>query len=353
MNSQPIGVLILQLGTPDSPETSDVRRYLREFLSDPRVLDMPALARTLLLNAVILPFRPKKSAHAYRQIWTEHGSPLVIHTQGLIDKVAAQLGDGFRIAMGMRYQNPSIETAIEALVNDGCERIVVFPLFPQYASASGGSAVARTFEFMESRWNIIDVSTIGAFYADPGYLRSVGQVSKPWLDDFQPDHVLFSYHGLPEQHIRKSDDSGNWCLTSDSCCDSINANNRFCYRAQCYATTRGLVSELGLEDDSYSTAFQSRLAGQKWIEPYTDHVLPELYGRGIRRLAVLTPSFASDCLETLEEIGIRGRKQWLDLGGTDMLLVPCVNDSDLWAERVAAMVRSYSGATTDQVSDRP
>lgn len=348
----PVGVLMLQLGTPDSPSTSDVRKYLREFLSDPRVLDMPAPARALLLNAVILPFRPKKSAHAYRQIWTDQGSPLVIHTQGLIDKVVARLGDRYRVVMGMRYQTPSIESAIGELVEAGCERIVVFPLFPQYASASGGSAVARTLEIIEKQWNIIDVSTIGAFYDDPGYLKAVGAVSRPFLEEFQPDHVLFSYHGLPEKHIRKSDDTGNWCLTSDGCCDSITVDNRFCYRAQSYATTRGLVKEMDLEEGSYSTAFQSRLAGQKWIEPYTDHVLPRLYEQGVRRLAVLTPSFAADCLETLEEIGIRGRKQWTELGGSDMLLVPCVNEADPWADRVAGMIRNQAGITPDPTLDR-
>ena len=340
---QPVGVLMLQLGTPDSPSTSDVRTYLREFLSDPRVLDMPAPARALLLNAIILPFRPKKSAHAYRQIWTSEGSPLLRHTESLTAKVSRILGESYRVAFGMRYKNPSIQSAIDELVAAGCERLVVLPLFPQYASASGGSAVAKTLEIVQKRWNIVDVSTIGAFYDDPGYLHSVASVGKPALEEFLPDHVLFSYHGLPEKHLRRSDDSGAWCLTVDDCCDAITAENRFCYRAQSYATTRGLVEHLGLEEGTYSTAFQSRLKGQKWIEPYTDYLLPELFAHGVRRLAVFTPSFVADCLETLEEIGIRGRKQWMDLGGTDMLLVPCINDADPWAERAAELVLAAAG----------
>ena len=201
----PIGVLLLQLGTPDSPSTSDVRRYLREFLSDPRVLDMAAPLRALLLNAVILPFRPRKSAHAYRQIWTDDGSPLMIHTEHLTAKVADILGDQYRVEFGMRYQNPSIASALDRLVESRCERMIVLPLFPQYASASGGSAVAKTLQLAAERWNVPDVSTIGAFYDDPGYVTSVAAVTRPELESFQPDHVLVSYHGLPEKQIHKSD----------------------------------------------------------------------------------------------------------------------------------------------------
>lgn len=353
MTTRPTGVLLLQLGTPDSPSTADVRTYLREFLSDPRVLDIPAPARALLLNGVILPFRPRRSAHAYRQIWTEDGSPLTIHTETLAAKVAELLGDGYRVAVGMRYQNPSIESAVDRLAAAGCDRLVVLPLFPQYASASGGSAVAKTLEVLAQRWNVIDVATVGAFYDHPGFIAAAAEVARPLLDDFEPDHVLFSYHGLPEKQIRKSDPTNAWCLSEAGCCASINEANRFCYRAQSFATTRALAEALGLEAGTFSTAFQSRLAGQKWIEPYTDVVLPELHAQGVRRLAVLTPSFTADCLETLEEIGIRGRQQWADLGGDDLLLVPCVNASDRWAEAVADMVRSHAGASSDPTHAAP
>ena len=333
-----IGVLLLQLGTPNSTSISDVRKYLREFLSDPRVLDMPAPARTLLLNAVILPFRPRKSAEAYEKIWTDAGSPLTIHTAALTERVQGLLGAGYRVVFGMRYQHPSIEAAVDELVDAGCAEIVVLPLFPQYASAAGGSATQRALEVIGSRSNVLDLRSLGAFYDDPGFLRSVVEVARPLLDDFAPDHVLFSYHGLPEKQVEKSDPSGEWCLASGTCCNSITAVNRFCYRAQCFATTRGLVAELGLEDGSYSTTFQSRLAGQKWIEPYTDKRLAGLHDQGVRRLAVFTPSFTADCLETLEEIGIRLRAQWEDTGGEEMLLVPCVNSHETWAQVVAAMV---------------
>ena len=337
-DAPPTGVLLVQLGTPLSTDVSDVRRYLREFLSDPRVLDMPAPARALLLNAVILPFRPRRSAHAYRQIWTEDGSPLTIHTEALARAVADRLGPDHRVAVGMRYQEPSLASAVEQLVSQGCRRLVVVPLFPQYSSAAFGSAVEAALDLIGSRWNVPEVSTLGAFYDHDGFVEAVAAVARPHLDGFGADHVLFSYHGLPEKQIRKSDPTGDWCLESDSCCDRIVTANAHCYRAQSYATTRAVAARLGLDEQACSTTFQSRLAGQKWIEPYTDVELPHLYQRGVRRLAVLTPSFTADCLETLEEIGIRGRAQWEGLGGEEFLLVPCVNAAPEWADAVTAMV---------------
>lgn len=337
--TSPVGVLLLQLGTPDSTEIPDVRKYLREFLSDPRVLDIPAPARWLLLNAVILPFRPKRSAEAYEKVWTDRGSPLIIHTEELTTRLQAVLGDGYVVAYGMRYQSPSIAYAVERLTQAGCRQIVLIPQFPQYASASGGSAVQMALEVIGSRWNVPEVRTVGSFFDHPGFLDAAAGIARPLLADFVPDHVVFSYHGLPEKQIRKSDISGDWCLENSWCCDSMNEKNAFCYRAQCFATTRGLISRLGLDGDNTSTTFQSRLAGQKWIEPYTDKVLPKLFDAGVRRLAVLTPSFTADCLETIEEIGIRGRRQWEELGGEAFLLVPCVNADDRWVNAVAEMAR--------------
>ncbi len=341
-DSRPTGVLLLQLGTPDSTEVSDVRIYLREFLSDPRVLDMPRLARALLLNAVILPFRPRRSAEQYEKIWTGEGSPLTIHTEALTSKVQEILGDGYRVVYGMRYKNPPISQAIDQLMAAGCDRIVALPLFPQYASASTGSALEKTFEVVGGLYNVPDIATVGAFYDDMGFVRAVAEVAGPYLEAFQPDHVLFSYHGLPEKQVKKSDPTGEWCLSGVNCCDRMVDANRFCYRAQCFATTRGVVADLGLDAAKFSTTFQSRLAGQKWIEPYTDVGLPKLYESGVRRIAVLTPSFTADCLETLEEIGIRLRTQWEELGGGEFLVVPCVNAEPVWASAVADMVRKAS-----------
>lgn len=336
----PVGVLLLQLGTPDSPSVRAVRRYLREFLSDPRVLDMPAPVRALVLNAVILPFRPRRSAEQYRKIWTEDGSPLMFYTEELAGALQRELGDEYLVQVAMRYQNPSIETALDGLVEAGCERIVVAPMFPQYSSAAYGSAVGRVHELTSAMWNVPATSTIPPFYDHPGFVHSVAVVARRRLDDFSPDHVLFSYHGLPESQIRKSDPSGTWCLQREDCCDSVGPMNRFCYRAQSHATTRAVADGLELSGSAFSTAFQSRLAGQKWIEPYTDAVLEHLHREGVRRLAVLTPSFVADCLETLEEIGIRLREQWLGLGGEDLLLVPCVNADPAWASALAGMIKA-------------
>ncbi len=334
------GVLLIQLGTPDSTKPSDVRRYLRQFLGDPRVLDMPTPARVLLLNAVILPFRPRRSARAYEKIWTGDGSPLIQHTEGLARSVQELLGDGYRVVYGMRYQNPPLHDAVEELAAAGCSRIVLLPLFPQYASASTGSSVQKALELIGSRQNIPEVATINWFYDSPGFIEAAAGIAKPALEEFGSDHVLFSYHGLPEKQLRKADPSGSWCLHAERCCERITPTNRFCYRAQSFATTRELARVLKLEEGSYSTTFQSRLAGQKWIEPYTDTELPNLYRHGVRRLAVLTPSFAADCLETLEEIGIRAREQWVGLGGEDMLLVPCVNADPVWAAAAADLIRA-------------
>ena len=335
---RPTGVLLIQLGTPDSAETGDVRSYLREFLSDERVLDMAAPARFALLNGAILPFRPRRSAAAYRLIWTDQGSPLTLHTEALTNKVQQLLGEDHIVVFGMRYKNPKLNEAIDELMAAGCERLVVLPLFPQYASASSGSALQAVFTEIGHRTNVPDVATIGWFYDDPGFVTALADSMRRSLDEFGPDHVLFSYHGLPEKQIRKTDTTGEWCLASDRCCDSVNERNRYCYRAQCFATTRSVAAVLGLGPETYSTTFQSRLAGQKWTEPYTDIELPSLYEAGVRRLAVVTPSFTTDCLETIEEIGIRGRRQWSDIGSDDFLLVPCLNATDAWARVVADLV---------------
>lgn len=340
-----VGVLLLQLGTPDSTDVGDVRKYLREFLSDPRVLDIPAPLRALLLNAVILPFRPRRSAEQYRKIWTEEGSPLLVYTDRLAETIQERLGDGYLVKVAMRYQNPSIESALEDLAAAGCERIVIAPMFPQYSSAAYGSAVARVNELLVGKWNVPATSTLPPFYDHSGFVAAVATVARPQIDEFEPDHVLFSYHGLPESQIRKSDQTGRWCLEQSDCCAAMRAENRFCYRAQSFATTRAVAAELGLAGSEHSTSFQSRLAGQKWIEPYTDVVVDDLYASGVRRLAVLTPSFVADCLETLEEIGIRLRQQWADLGGDELLLVPCVNASPLWADALTEMVRVESGSS--------
>lgn len=335
------GVLLVNLGTPAAPEPGAVRRYLAEFLSDPRVLDIPAPARWLLLRAVILPFRPRRSAEAYSKIWGPEGSPLLVHGRALEEAVAKALGSDFVVELAMRYGNPSIAEALGRLVAADVSGIVALPLFPQYASSSGGSAAQAVFETAAGLWNVPEIAVLGEFHDHPGFLTAWEAVAAPALAAFSPDHVLFSYHGLPERQIRRSDPGGRHCLVSDGCCDAIGPANRRCYRAQCFATTRALADRLSLEPTRHSTAFQSRLGRTPWIRPFTDEALPELASAGVRRLAVVCPSFVADCLETLEEIGLRARDQWLGLGGGDLLLVPSLNAHPAWVAAVAALVRDY------------
>lgn len=334
------GVLLVNLGSPDAPTTRSVRRYLREFLGDPRVLDMPALARWLLLNLVILPTRPPRSAEAYRKIWTAEGSPLVSHGLALRDGLRKELGDDWVVEVSMRYGVPSIDAAIERLGDADVERIHVVPLFPQYASASTGSALDAVYAAAAERHNVPPLSVLPPFYGEPGFIRCLAAVARSLPEEQLPDHLLISFHGLPERQVRASDGSGEHCFANADCCDVIGAANRNCYRAHCAATARALAGALRLRPEHWTMSFQSRLGRTPWIRPYTDEVLPELYERGVRKLAVVCPSFVADCLETLEEIGIRGREQWLALGGEDLVLVPCLNANPLWVTTLAGWIRA-------------
>jgi ferrochelatase len=336
------GVLLVNLGTPASPATGDVRRYLREFLSDPLVIDLPAPARWLLLHLVILPFRPRTSAAAYRKIWTEQGSPLLVHGRDLRDGVARALGEDFHVALAMRYGEPSLRSAAESLVAAGVERWVVLPLFPQYSTAATRSAVDAAHAALEQAGAAGEVAVVGPFFDDPGFVDAFAQVIRRSLADAGAEHVLFSYHGLPERQVRAVDPSGAHCLATDDCCDALGDLNRSCYRAQCFATSRALAGALALEDGTCSTAFQSRLGRTPWIRPYTDLVLPELAARGVKRLAVVCPAFVADCLETVEEIGIRAREQWRELGGESFTLVPSLNSEPAWIAAVADLVRRHA-----------
>jgi len=330
-------VLLVDLGTPASPSPRDVRRYLREFLGDPRVLTMPGPVRKLLLEGVILPFRPRRSAHAYAQIWTDAGSPLLVNDRALAVRLAEALETGFCIELGMRYGEPSIAGAVDALRTRASDApLIVVPLFPQFADSTVGSASERIGSIAGACDPPIATQILPVFFDDAGYIDAVAAVARPALEAFGPDHVLMSYHGLPESHVRKSDPG---CLASQDCCERSTAPGTGCYRAQCFATSRALRTALALSEDRCSTAFQSRLGPTRWIRPETTARLEALRESGTRRLAVMCPSFASDCLETLEEIGIRARERWLELGGEAFALVPCVNASPGWVQALAKRVR--------------
>jgi ferrochelatase len=335
------GVLLVNLGTPDAPRPAEVRRYLREFLGDPRVLDMPALARWLLLNLVILPRRPRASARAYAKVWTPEGSPLLVHGRALAAALARELGPEYAVVLGMRYGRPSLREAAEQLAAADVARIVALPLFPQWSEAATGSAEAKLREEL-ARAEAPPASILPPFYAEPRFVAALAGVTAPHLAELRPDHVLFSYHGLPERQIRAADASARHCLASPVCCNAIGAASARCYRAHCFATTRAVAAALGLLPGAHSTSFQSRLGRTPWIRPYTDEVMPELAARGVRRLAVLCPSFVADCLETLEEIAIRAAEQWQSLGGETLRLVPCLNADPAWVRTIAAWVRAGS-----------
>ena len=341
----PRGVLLINLGTPDAARPREVRRYLREFLSDPRVIDLPPLSRTLLVEGWILPTRPRRTAAAYAKVWSEAGSPLLVHSQALRAALEARLGAGFAVALGMRYGQPSLGDALRRLEERGVREVVALPLFPQYSSAATASALAALFAEPAAA-RLRQILALEPFYNDPGFIRAWRDVAAPALAEFRPDHVLFSYHGLPERQIRAADRSGAHCLAGADCCARPSPAHRHCYRAQCFATTAALVAAVGLDAARTSTSFQSRLGRTPWIRPYTDHVLPELAAAGVRRLAVLCPSFVADCLETVEEIGIRAREQWRALGGEELLLVDCLNAHPTWVEAVAQLVLHAKGTAS-------
>jgi ferrochelatase len=334
------GILLVNLGSPEAPTAAAVRPYLREFLGDPRVIDIPAPLRWLLLNAVILPFRPAKSAEAYAKVWTPEGSPLLANSRAFTGRLAALLGDEYKVVLAMRYGNPSLASAIAELTREPLKELVILPLYPQYASASTGSSLEEALRLIAPLNNVPALRTVPAFFDDPGYLDAMVENAAPRLAAFKPDYILFSYHGLPERQIRKSETKPGHCLASDdSCCATMGPHNAFCYRAQSFATTRALAQRLGLGANAHSTAFQSRLGRTPWIKPYTDLVLADLARRGVRRLAVFSPSFVADCLETLEEMTIRGRETFLEAGGESLELIPALNASDAWVRAAAALVK--------------
>ena len=346
------GVLLVNTGTTHAPTPAAVRTYLREFLSDPRVIDLPAPLRSLILHAFILPFRPRASARAYQAIWGQEGSPLLVASRACRDGLQQRIPEA-RVALAMRYGRPAIAPALDALLAPPVDRLVVVPLFPQYASATTGSVLERVYTLLARRWNVPALSVAPPFFDDAGFLDAWAAAAAPLLDVAQPDHVLMSFHGLPERHVRKSDPSGHRCLEEDGCCADVGPENRFCYRAQCFATARGIARRLRLDEERYSVAFQSRLGRDKWLAPATDERIAELGRKKVRRLAVLCPAFVADCLETLEEIGLRGRERFLASGGGEFHLAPCLNAHPVWLDALERLVRAQMQAPQQGVWEAP
>ena len=349
MSTERTGLLLINLGTPDSPGVADVRRYLREFLSDPRVIEIHPLKRWLLLNLIILRFRPRQSAEAYSKVWTERGSPLLYLSEELLEKVRERLGPGVSVQLGMRYGQPSIASALERMRADGVRRIVVFPLYPQYSSAATGSSVERVFDCASELWNTPFLQFVPPFYDHPAFIDASVELIRPYLERDDVDKVFFSFHGLPERHVKKSDATGAHCLSRDDCCERIVAANADCYRAQCFATARLLAERLAVPREKRVLCFQSRLGRDPWIRPYTDELLVSEAKAGARRAVMLSPAFVTDCLETLEELGIRAVESWKKAGGESLEVVPCLNAGDRWAAALVSIARE----TTTWLGEAP
>ncbi|NRA03777.1 MAG: ferrochelatase [Myxococcales bacterium] len=337
MNRAPkTGLLLINLGTPSSPDLPDVQRYLRKLLMDERMLEMPAWRRFLLVQLVIVPGRSRRSAASYQKIWTDRGSPLLVHGQDLRDLVETQLGDGVAVELGMRFGEPSIRSALDRLEARSIDRLVLFPLYAQSSSASTGSSVEAVQTELARRGSRLDLEVVPAFYAHPAYLEAKRRLAVPVLEELDPDLVLFSFHGVPERQLTGS---GPACLEEPDCC-SADAARLGCYRAQCLASARAQAEQLGLVGDQYAVSFQSRLGRTPWITPFTDEVLAEQAERGRRRVVVIS-GFVADCLETLEEIRIRGRELWFQNGGEAFELVPAPNSSAAWAKALVEIAGAH------------
>jgi protoporphyrin/coproporphyrin ferrochelatase len=330
------GILFVNLGSPASPKVADVRKYLREFLMDKRVLDAPYPIRFGIVHLAILPSRPKQSAEAYKKIWTPEGSPLVV--TGL--KLRAELQARLRrpVELAMRYQHPSIGDAIAKLRARDVRELLLIPLFPHYAMSSYETAVCQVERLLGKLAPEISLSVMPPYFNHADYIGALVESAAEHLK--QPyDHLLFSFHGLPERHLRKSDPSGCHCLARDNCCAQASPVHETCYRAQCFQTMQAFAELAMLPTDKFSIAFQSRLGRDPWLKPYTDHVIEALARSGRKKLLVICPAFVADCLETLEEIGIRGRQKFREHGGEELSLIPCLNDHPAW---IAALERMIS-----------
>ncbi len=337
------GILLVNLGSPDSTKIKDVRKYLDEFLMDERVIDIPYWKRFLLIKGIILNTRPKKSAEAYKKIWWDEGSPLVVISERFKTKVAEKLH--IPVALGMRYGSMSIQKGIQELVDQGVEEILLVPLYPHYAMSSYETVVEKAKQVNRDEFPNIKMDVLPVFYNNKEYIKALSANIKKHLNGFDYDHVLFSYHGIPERHIYKSDTTKSHCKIDGTCCDIPSNAHRTCYRHQCFETTKGIVKELDLKEGTYSDSFQSRLLKDPWLKPYTDFELEKFPKEGKKKLAVITPAFVADCLETLEEIAMEGKHQFMEAGGEDYKYIPCLNDNDDWVDVMVAWIEQWQEKT--------
>lgn len=341
MSQLKTGVLLINLGTPDSPSTRDVRSYLSEFLNDPRVIDINAVGRAILVNGIIVPFRAPKSAKIYKELWQLWGGNSPLLTYGLQLKKDLQskfdLADNVTVEFAMRYKNPSLPSVLEKMQKVGYDQLIILPLFPHYASSSSGSAIEKAMAIIQKWWVIPEIKIIPSFYNHPGYIQAFVERGQQF-DLKNYSHFIFSYHGLPERQIDKVHPE----LTCASCnCDQqFNADQNYCYRNQCYETTRLIAEGLGISSDNYTVSFQSRLGKTPWLKPYSDQVVKDLAAAGHKKILAFSPAFVSDCLETSIEIGTEYQEIFAHAGGEKIDLVPSLNDSETWVMAVKALITS-------------
>ncbi len=333
------GVLLLNLGSPDSPSVPDVRNYLREFLMDGRVLDAPTPVRWLVVNAFILPFRPKKSAEGYASIWTDEGSPLIATSE---KTRAAIHSHEVPVGLGMNYGNPKIEDALTALREAGVDRLFIMPMYPHYAMSSYETVLVKTRDLMATMGYSPEIEILQPFYQDPDYIEALHASAVPYLeDDF--DLILFSFHGIPERHLRKSDPSHAHCLATPDCCETCHPAHATCYRHQCFTTVEKFRERSGIPREKIRTTFQSRLGRDPWLTPYTDKTLARLPSEGFKRIKVICPAFVADCLETIEEIAGEGHEIFMKAGGETFTHIPCMNTHPEWIRFLERRIHAFCG----------
>lgn len=342
------GVLLINLGSPDSPNPKDVKRYLGEFLMDGRVIDVPYLLRAFLVKGIILNTRPKKSAEAYQKIWWDEGSPLVVISERFQNKVRERAK--VPVALGMRYGSMSIQKGLKELHDQGVDDVLVVPLYPHYAMSSTETVIEKTKKEQKKHFPNMNLTIVPSFYNHPDYIRVLSEKIKSGIEGVDYDHILFSYHGIPERHIRKTDPTKSHCKIDGSCCNTPSKAHEFCYRHQCFETTKEVVAYLNLPEGKYSNSFQSRLGGDPWLKPYTDFEFERLPKEGKKNLVVITPAFVADCLETLEEIAMEGKEEFKEAGGEEYKHIPCLNDDDSWVKVMTRWINEWSVTSNEEVT---
>ncbi len=341
------GIILMNLGSPDSTEVKDVRNYLMDFLMDGRVIDYPYLFRKILVGGIIVPTRAPKSAEAYKTIWTKEGSPLIVFTKQL--QKALQLKVDESVEVAMRYGNPSMELAYENLLkrNPGLDEVIAIPLYPHYAMSSYETAVEYAQEIYAKKKYTFKLNFIKPYYNEENYINALSENMRSYLQqDF--DHLLFSYHGVPGRHLKKSDPTKNHCLTVNNCCNVASVAHSTCYRHQVFTTTNLVTQKLNIPKDKFSVSFQSRL-GKGWLQPFTDIRLEEMPKEGIKKLLIVCPAFVSDCLETLEEIAERGKESFIGAGGESYTMIPCLNTNPLWVDTLKKWINDYASGNNEML----